>query len=159
MNPDIRLADISLRRSLGKCLINKYGYYQSIIIRDCINRASCDYCEYQVASNKIMDINNRTFHNKSVEYICGQQVSQKKTLARHKANEKEIHEGVKYACRHCDHQATTKGSLARHKRAVHEGVKYSCMQCNHQATTKGNLAQHKREIHEGVKYACRQCDH
>ena len=97
---------------------------------------SCVFCEYQVASNKIMDIHTRTFHNKDAENICGYQVSQKKYLVRHKVI---VHEGVKYLCSQCNRQASSKGSLAQHKRAIHEGVKYSCRQCNYQATEKGTL--------------------
>ena len=91
-----------------------------------------------------MDIHNRTFHDKVKKNkcdICGYQVSQKKSLARHK---KIVHDGVRFSCRQCNYQATSKGHLAEHKRAFHEGVKYPCGQCNYQATSKGNLAKHKR---------------
>ena len=39
---------------------------------------SCGYCEYQIASSKIMDTHNRTFHYKDKKYncdLCGHQVS------------------------------------------------------------------------------------
>ena len=92
---------------------------------------SCDHCKYLIASSKIMDIHNRTFHSKDQRYscnICGYQVSNKINLVRHK---KIVHEGVKYPCRQCDHQATTIGSLAQHKRAVHGGVKYPYRQATY----------------------------
>ena len=81
---------------------------------------SCGYCEYQIASSKIMEIHIKTVHDKEKKYTfdpCGPQVSHKSRLARHK---KIVHEGVKYPCEQCNYQATTKGSLAEHKRAVHE---------------------------------------
>ena len=92
---------------------------------DKINVFSCGHYEFQIASCKIMDIHNRTFHDKVKKYncdLCGQQVSHKNSLARHK---KIVHEGIKFPCRQCNYQATTKGNLAKHKTAVHEGVIYS----------------------------------
>ena len=61
---------------------------------------SCDHCEYQIASSKIMDIHKRTFHDKEKKYNCdlwGHQVSHRNSLARHK---KIVHE-----------EATSKGTL------------------------------------------------
>ena len=78
---------------------------------------SCDHCKYQIASIKILEIHNRTFHNKVKKYdcdLCGYQVSYKNNLARHK---KIVHERVKFPCRQCNYQATSKGNLAKHKRA------------------------------------------
>ena len=31
---------------------------------------ACDYCEYRVASSKIMDIHNSTFHSKDPKFSC-----------------------------------------------------------------------------------------
>ena len=88
---------------------------------------SCGYCKHPIASNKIMDIHNGTFHytKKDKKYncdLCGHQVSHKNSLTRHK---KIVHEGIKFPCRQCNYQAITKGNLAKHKTAVHEGVIYS----------------------------------
>ena len=91
---------------------------------DKINMFSCDHCEYQITSSKIMDIHTRTFHFGDKKYncdLCGYQVSHKNSLARHK---KIVHEGVKFPCGQCNNQAISKGYLAQHKRVVHEGVKY-----------------------------------
>ena len=52
---------------------------------DKINMFSCEHCEYQVASNKIMEIHNRTFHDKNAKYNCN--------LEKHK---KIVHDRVKY---------------------------------------------------------------
>ena len=115
-----------------------------------INMFFCDNCNYQIASRKMMEIHNHTFHGQDEKYnrdICGYQVLNKISLARHK---KIVLEGIKYSCRQCNHLATSKGNLAGHKRAVHEGVKYPCSQCNYQATSKGHLARHKRAVHEGI---------
>ena len=52
-----------------------------------INMFACDHCEYQVASKKVMEIHNRTFHDENAKYncdICGHQVSHKRSLVRHK---------------------------------------------------------------------------
>ena len=87
---------------------------------------SCGHCEYQIASSKIMDIHNRTFHDKDKKYncdLCGKQVSHKDSLARHKMI---VHERVKFLCGKCNHQSASKGNLARHKMAIHEGVKFPC---------------------------------
>ena len=108
----------------------------------------CDYCEFRVASNKIMGIHNSTFHSKDAKCsceICGHQSSLKKGLARHK---KIVHNGGKFPCRQCNYQVTAKENLAQHKRAVHDGVKYPCGQCNHQATSKGNLDRHNWAVHK-----------
>ena len=78
---------------------------------------SCDHCAYQIVSKKIMDIHNRTFHNKNAKYncnICGHQVLRKVSLVRHK---KIVHEGVRFQCRQCNHQATSTGDLAIHKKS------------------------------------------
>ena len=75
---------------------------------------SRDYCEYQIASSEIMNIHNRTLHGKEEKYncdiICGCQLSNKISLAKHKKIVYEI--------------PLKKRDLLRHKRAVHEGVKY-----------------------------------
>ena len=77
---------------------------------------SCDHCKYRIESKQIMDIHNRTFHNRVAKYNCdifGHQVLQKLSLVRHK---KIAHKVIK------------------HKRAVHKGVKYPCGQCRQQFT-------------------------
>ena len=54
---------------------------QSMNNVDKMNMFSCEHCEYQAASSKIMEIHNRTSHGKNAKYncdICGHQVSQKK---------------------------------------------------------------------------------
>ena len=114
-----------------------------------LNMFSCGHCEYQIASTKIMDIHNRTFHDKVKKYncdVCGQQVLHKNILARQK---KIVHEGIKFPCRQCNYQSTTKGSLAEHTRAVHEGVKYPCIQCGKQLTNKSYLVRHQMTVHAG----------
>ena len=68
--------------------------------------------------------------------VCGHQVSQKKSLVRHK---KVVHEGIKYSCMQCNHQATSKRNLVKHQRAVHEGVKYSCGECGKQESSQSIL--------------------
>ena len=63
---------------------------------DQINMFFCDNCEYQIALSKIMEIFNRTFHDKVEKYncdICGYQVSHKNSLARHK---KIVYEVVEF---------------------------------------------------------------
>ena len=52
---------------------------------DKMNMFFCEDCEYQVASNNVMEIHNRTLHDKNAKYncdICGHQVSHKMSLAR-----------------------------------------------------------------------------
>ena len=54
---------------------------------DKINMFSCGHCKYQIASSKIMEIHNRTFHGEVKNYtcdLCCHQVSLKNSLARHK---------------------------------------------------------------------------
>ena len=58
-----------------------------------------------VASNKIVVIHNKTFHE----------------------------EDKKYKCDVCGHRVSHKNSLARHKKIAHEGVKFPCWECNYQA--------------------------
>ena len=60
---------------------------QSLSNIDSIYMFSCDHCKYQIASTQIMDIHNKTFHDKVKKYdcdICGYQVSHKNSLVRHK---------------------------------------------------------------------------
>ena len=87
---------------------------------------TCDKCDYQISSNKIMKIHTRTFHNRDETHncsICGYQSLKKESLTRHK---KIVHDGVKvkYPCKQCGQEFTQKGNLARHQMAAHEGVKY-----------------------------------
>ena len=114
---------------------------------------SCGYCEYKIASSKIMNIHNRTLYGKEEKYnyhICGCQVSNKIDLATRK---KIVHKGVKYLCRQCNYQATSKCNLAEYKMVlVYNGVKYHYRKYNYEAITKGSLVRHKRSVHEGVKY-------
>ena len=35
-----------------------------------INMFSCGHCDYHIASRKIIDIHNRTFHDKDAKYYC-----------------------------------------------------------------------------------------
>ena len=73
---------------------------------------SCDYCNYQIASNKIMEMHKGYFHK----------------------------EDTKYRCDICDYQESNKKSMQSHKKRVHTRVKYSCIQCNHQTFTKKGIA-------------------
>ena len=60
---------------------------QSMNIIDKTRMFSSDHCENQVASSKIMEIHNRTFHGEVKNYtcdLCCHQVSLKNSLARHK---------------------------------------------------------------------------
>ena len=64
---------------------------------DKINMFFCDHCSYPIASRKIMEIHNCTFHGQDEKYnhdICGYQVLNKISLVRHK---KIVHEGIKYS--------------------------------------------------------------
>ena len=111
---------------------------------DKMNMFTCDHCEFQVASSKIMDIHSRNFDNKPNKYscdICSRQESNKNSLARHK---KIVNDGVKFLCRKCNHQATTKWNLAQHKRAVHDGVIYPC--------NNATIKQHQKEIFLDTKW-------
>ena len=75
----------------------------------------CGHCEYQIVSTKIMDIHNKTFHDKVKKYdcdLCGYQVSHKNSLAKH---EKIVHEGVKLRCRQCKYNKTSKKVLMNTK--------------------------------------------
>ena len=77
------------------------------------------------ATNGIMKNINNKFHDNNEKFscdICGHQVSQKKSMTRHK---KIVHEGVKYPCRQCNKEYTDKDSLGRHKRSVHRAVKHN----------------------------------
>ena len=50
-----------------------------------INMFFCDNCNYQIASRKMMEIHNHTFHGQDEKYnrdICGYQVLNKISLAR-----------------------------------------------------------------------------
>ena len=132
---------------MKEILLGSLFYLKKISLKNIFDKIkifSCGHCEYQVTSNKTMEINNSAFPVEEEKYncdLCGHQVSHKNNLARHK---KIVHEAVKYPCRQCNYQATTKGSLAEHKTAVHEGVNYPCGQCSHRATSKRGLAKTKK---------------
>ena len=49
--------------------------------------------------------------------ICGQELTSKLSIIRHK---RAIHEGIKHGCDHCDFKGSEASSLRRHLKNIHK---------------------------------------
>ena len=101
---------------------------------------SCDKCDYQISSNKVMILHTRIFHD------IMEKLKQKKKLTKLK---NIAPDGIKHSCKQCNEDFKCKGSLVKHCRAVHEGVKYPCRQCNKEFT-KGHYMKESNTLEDNA---------
>ena len=151
---------------------------------DKINMFSCDHCKYQIASSKIMDIHNRTFHNnhsnvntivKSVATLPVRGRSYTSTIkpmwdilvrtmvspliGKKKLQSQLISHGEarSFQCKVCKKTYKHASTLTKHTNS--HGVNYPCNKCNKKYIYQDQLKRHKALTHEEGHIKMHHCEY